>query len=85
MSVTICTRVEVGLGEPFLVQTNGTNLAIIGSFIKSAYLQSPLRFRYLAESLEEARKYAEADPFVKQGARRMEIHEWGMVDGPLNG
>ena len=31
---------------------------------------------YRAESLEEARKLAESDPYVSSGARALELHEW---------
>jgi uncharacterized protein YciI len=33
---------------------------------------------YQAESLEEARKLAESDPYVASGARSLELHEWDM-------
>lgn len=33
---------------------------------------------YRAASLEDARKLAEADPFVSHGVRRLELHEWAM-------
>jgi len=33
---------------------------------------------YQADSLEAARKIAEDDPYVKSGARTLEIHEWEM-------
>jgi uncharacterized protein len=33
---------------------------------------------YIANSLEEARKTAESDPYVSFGARTLEIHEWDM-------
>lgn len=33
---------------------------------------------YRAASLEEARKIAESDPYVKSGARSLEFHEWEM-------
>jgi len=33
---------------------------------------------YLAESLEEARRLAESDPYVTSGARSLELHEWDM-------
>lgn len=33
---------------------------------------------YKAESLEEAQKIAEEDPYVKEGVRRLELHEWGI-------
>ena len=33
---------------------------------------------YKAESLDEARKIAERDPYVLSGARSLELHEWGM-------
>jgi len=33
---------------------------------------------YTAESLEDARKIAESDPYVSSGARSLEIHEWDM-------
>lgn len=31
-----------------------------------------------AESIEDARKAAESDPYVIHGVRRLEIHEWAM-------
>ncbi|MBD0380013.1 YciI family protein [Paenibacillus sedimenti] len=34
---------------------------------------------YKAETMEEAKQLAEADPFVKLGARHCEIHEWDIV------
>jgi uncharacterized protein len=34
---------------------------------------------YIADSLEEARKLAEQDPYVKEGVRRLELHEWKMA------
>ncbi|GGK17277.1 hypothetical protein GCM10010965_07910 [Caldalkalibacillus thermarum] len=34
---------------------------------------------YKAVSLEEAKSYAENDPYVLHGARGCEIHEWEMV------
>jgi uncharacterized protein YciI len=33
---------------------------------------------YRAESLEQARKIAQSDPYVSSGARSLEIHEWDM-------
>jgi hypothetical protein len=33
---------------------------------------------YQAESLEDARRTAESDPYVTGGARSLEIHEWDM-------
>jgi uncharacterized protein len=33
---------------------------------------------YKAESLEEARKFANSDPYVANGARSLELHEWDM-------
>jgi uncharacterized protein YciI len=33
---------------------------------------------YKAESLEEARKLAESDPYISSGARSLELHEWDM-------
>lgn len=33
---------------------------------------------YQAESLEQARKNAESDPYIASGARSLEIHEWDM-------
>ena len=33
---------------------------------------------YKAGSVEEARKFAESDPYVKNGARTLELHEWEM-------
>lgn len=33
---------------------------------------------YKAESLEEARQMAEKDPYVTEGVRRLELHEWGI-------
>jgi len=34
---------------------------------------------YKANSLEEATKLAQGDPYVANGARGLEIHEWEMV------
>ena len=36
---------------------------------------------YQAETLDEATKIAQSDPYVMNGARRLEIHEWDMVMG----
>jgi uncharacterized protein len=33
---------------------------------------------YKAESAEEARQFAESDPYVRHGARTLELHEWDM-------
>jgi uncharacterized protein len=33
---------------------------------------------YKADSLEEAQTLAEEDPYVKEGVRRLELHEWGI-------
>jgi uncharacterized protein YciI len=33
---------------------------------------------YQAGSLDEERKIAESDPYVKGGARSLELHEWEM-------
>ncbi|MBH0162871.1 YciI family protein [Fictibacillus sp. 26RED30] len=33
---------------------------------------------YKAESLDEAKQLAEEDPYVKEGVRRLELHEWGI-------
>jgi uncharacterized protein YciI len=33
---------------------------------------------YRAESIEEAKKIAESDPYVASGARSLELHEWDM-------
>jgi uncharacterized protein len=34
---------------------------------------------YMADSLEKARELAEQDPYVKEGVRRLELHEWKMA------
>jgi uncharacterized protein YciI len=34
---------------------------------------------YTADSLEEAKKVAESDPYLIGGARTLEIHEWEML------
>ncbi len=34
---------------------------------------------YIADSIEEARRIAEGDPYVQSGARGLELHEWEMV------
>jgi len=34
---------------------------------------------YQAESLAEARELANSDPYVAEGARRLELHEWAMT------
>lgn len=33
---------------------------------------------YIAESLEEAKEMAEKDPYVVEGVRRLELHQWNM-------
>jgi len=33
---------------------------------------------YMAESLEDAVKIAESDPYVTSGARTLEVYEWDM-------
>jgi uncharacterized protein YciI len=38
---------------------------------------------YKTESLEEARKLAEADPVVVEGARTLELREWSPLELPL--
>jgi len=37
---------------------------------------------YKAETLEDARRLAEGDPFIVSGARRVELHEWDMNPRP---
>jgi len=39
---------------------------------------------YRADSWEEAKKLAEADPVVAQGARTLELREWKPLDFPLS-
>ncbi|WP_312109769.1 YciI family protein [Brevibacillus reuszeri] len=39
---------------------------------------------YKAESQEEARKLAEADPVIVEGARTLELREWSPLEFPLN-
>ncbi|HUI42790.1 MAG TPA: YciI family protein [Terriglobia bacterium] len=36
---------------------------------------------YRSESLEKAGQLAESDPYVAEGARRLELHEWRMTTG----
>lgn len=31
---------------------------------------------YISDSLEEAKQLAEKDPYVTEGVRRVELHEW---------
>lgn len=38
---------------------------------------------YKAESPEDARLLAEADPVVKEGARTLELREWSPLEFPL--
>lgn len=38
---------------------------------------------YMAQSLDEAKSYAETDPYIIHGARGMEIHEWEMISDAL--
>jgi uncharacterized protein len=33
---------------------------------------------YKTDSLEEAQTLAQEDPYVKEGVRRLELHEWGI-------
>jgi len=37
---------------------------------------------YVADSLEEAMALAQSDPYVAQGARSLEIHQWEMKVAP---
>lgn len=37
---------------------------------------------YMAESMDEARKTAESDPYVASGARTLELYEWEMKAAP---
>ena len=37
---------------------------------------------YMAESLEDAVKIAESDPYVSSGARTLEVYEWDMKMPP---
>jgi uncharacterized protein YciI len=37
---------------------------------------------YRADSLDEARDLAEGDPYVRSGARRLDLHEWDMKPRP---
>ncbi len=39
---------------------------------------------YRADSWEEAKRLAEADPVVAQGARTLELREWKALDLPLS-
>lgn len=39
---------------------------------------------YRAESFEEAQKLAEADPVIVEGARTLELREWGALQFPLS-
>jgi len=36
---------------------------------------------YQAETLDEAIRIAQSDPYVANGARALELHEWDMVRG----
>jgi uncharacterized protein YciI len=45
-----------------------------GKFIDASYGLTV----FLAETLEEAQKLAEADPYVIHGVRRAEVHEWAL-------
>ncbi|ATO50336.1 MULTISPECIES: YciI family protein [Brevibacillus] len=33
---------------------------------------------YIADSLEEATQIAESDPYVVEGVRRLELHQWNI-------
>jgi hypothetical protein len=39
---------------------------------------------YRADSLEEAKRLAEADPAVAEGARTLELREWSPLEFPLS-
>lgn len=39
---------------------------------------------YRADSYEEARRLAEADPVVAEGARTLELREWNPLSFPLS-
>jgi uncharacterized protein len=33
---------------------------------------------YIADSLDDAKQMAEKDPYILEGVRRLELHEWGI-------
>lgn len=33
---------------------------------------------YIADSLDDAKQLAEKDPYILEGVRRLELHEWGI-------
>jgi len=39
---------------------------------------------YRADSFEEAKRFAEADPVVAEGARTLELREWNPLQFPLD-
>jgi uncharacterized protein YciI len=40
---------------------------------------------YVAETLEEATRIAQGDPYIASGARTLDIHEWDMKTGAGSG
>ncbi len=38
---------------------------------------------YIAQNEEEVKSWVEQDPYIVQGARSYEIHEWDLVKGHL--
>lgn len=62
------------------------HLEFLGKLIKEGKVYARGRFLdgtggliiYQAESLEEAKEMAEADPFILHKVRRMEVHEWAL-------
>jgi uncharacterized protein len=39
---------------------------------------------YVADSIEEAQKIADSDPYVTSGARILELHEWDVNITPID-
>ncbi|RAV16657.1 YciI family protein [Paenibacillus contaminans] len=38
---------------------------------------------YIAESMDEVTSWVQTDPYIVQGARNYDIHEWELVKGNL--
>lgn len=63
------------------------HLAYLGELEKQGKIYAKGRFTdgaggmviYLAESLEEAKEMAEKDPYVIEGVRKLELHQWEIL------
>ncbi|SDX55930.1 hypothetical protein SAMN05444487_1256 [Marininema mesophilum] len=79
------------LDEEKSAQFRGEHLAYLEQMNKDGHIFAYGRFQdgsggmviYQAETLDEAKGYATADPFIKKGARKLDIKEWAMTPGAV--